>query len=233
MNNNHIYQSDNVLLLDSISRIYNQGNNEIKVLDNVNLSVKKGEIVSLIGNSGSGKSSLLHIAGLLELPNSGEIIINDIKFSAMSEKERTISRRNSIGFIYQFHHLLSDFTALDNIMIPMLIASHQKSYAKDKAEKLLSKLELFDRKDHLPSQMSGGEQQRVSIARSLANNPDILLADEPTGNLDSKTADIVFNQFLDLAKDENMSVLLATHNIKLSDKSDRVISLQNGSLLEG
>ncbi|MBH21679.1 MAG: ABC transporter [Rhodobiaceae bacterium] len=233
MNNNHIYQSDNVLLLDSISRIYNQGNNEIKVLDNVNLSVKKGEIVSLIGNSGSGKSSLLHIAGLLELPNSGEIIINDIKFSAMSEKERTISRRNSIGFIYQFHHLLSDFTALENIMIPMLIAGHQKSYAKDKAEKLLSKLELFDRKDHLPSQMSGGEQQRVSIARSLANNPDILLADEPTGNLDSKTADIVFNQFLDLAKDENMSVLLATHNIKLSDKSDRVISLQNGSLLEG
>jgi lipoprotein-releasing system ATP-binding protein len=233
MNNNHIYQSDNVLLLESISRIYNQGNNEIKVLDNVNLSVKKGEIVSLIGNSGSGKSSLLHIAGLLELPNSGEIIINDIKFSAMSEKERTISRRNSIGFIYQFHHLLSDFTAIDNIMIPMLIAGHQKSYAKDKAEKLLSKLELFDRKDHLPSQMSGGEQQRVSIARSLANNPDILLADEPTGNLDSKTADIVFNQFLDLAKDENMSVLLATHNIKLSDKSDRVISLQNGSLLEG
>ena len=233
MNNNHIYQSDNVLLLDSISRIYNQGNNEIKVLDNVNFSVKKGEIVSLIGNSGSGKSSLLHIAGLLELPNSGEIIINDIKFSAMSEKERTISRRNSIGFIYQFHHLLSDFTAIDNIMIPMLIAGHQKSYAKDKAEKLLSKLELFDRKDHLPSQMSGGEQQRVSIARSLANNPDILLADEPTGNLDSKTADIVFNQFLDLAKDENMSVLLATHNIKLSDKSDRVISLQNGSLLEG
>ena len=233
MNNNHIYQSDNVLLLDSISRIYNQGNNEIKVLDNVNLSVKKGEIVSLIGNSGSGKSSLLHIAGLLELPNSGEIIINDIKFSTMSEKERTISRRNSIGFIYQFHHLLSDFTAIDNIMIPMLIAGHQKSYAKDKAEKLLSKLELFDRKDHLPSQMSGGEQQRVSIARSLANNPDILLADEPTGNLDSKTADIVFNQFLDLAKDENMSVLLATHNIKLSDKSDRVISLQNGSLLEG
>ena len=233
MNNNHIYQSDNVLLLDSISRIYNQGNNEIKVLDNVNLSVKKGEIVSLIGNSGSGKSSLLHIAGLLELPNSGEIIINDIKFSAMSEKERTISRRNSIGFIYQFHHLLSDFTAIDNIMIPMLIAGHQKSYVKDKAEKLLSKLELFDRKDHLPSQMSGGEQQRVSIARSLANNPDILLADEPTGNLDSKTADIVFNQFLDLAKDENMSVLLATHNIKLSDKSDRVISLQNGSLLEG
>ena len=233
MNNNHIYQSDNVLLLDSISRTYNQGNNEIKVLDNVNLSVKKGEIVSLIGNSGSGKSSLLHIAGLLELPNSGEILINDIKFSAMSEQERTISRRNSIGFIYQFHHLLSDFTAIDNIMIPMLIAGHQKSYAKDKAEKLLSKLELFDRKDHLPSQMSGGEQQRVSIARSLANNPDILLADEPTGNLDSKTADIVFNQFLDLAKDENMSVLLATHNIKLSDKSDRVISLQNGSLLEG
>ena len=133
MNNNHIYQSDNVLLLDSISRTYNQGNNEIKVLDNVNLSVKKGEIVSLIGNSGSGKSSLLHIAGLLELPNSGEILINDIKFSAMSEKERTISRRNSIGFIYQFHHLLSDFTAIDNIMIPMLIAGHEKSSANDKA----------------------------------------------------------------------------------------------------
>jgi lipoprotein-releasing system ATP-binding protein len=220
------------LSLDNISRTFIQGDNSIKVLDKVNLFVRRGEIVSLIGSSGSGKSSLLHIAGLLEVPDSGEIRINDIKFSQMSEKQRTISRRNSIGFIYQFHHLLSDFSAIDNITIPMLIAGHQKSYAINKAEELLNKLELLNRKNHLPSQMSGGEQQRISIARALANSPNILLADEPTGNLDAKTADIVFNQFLSLAKDENMAVILATHNIKLSEKSDRVISLKNGSLIE-
>ncbi|MDG2186719.1 MAG: ABC transporter ATP-binding protein [Hyphomicrobiales bacterium] len=232
MNNIQEKQTDIILSLDNISRTFIQGDNSIKVLDKVNLFVRRGEIVSLIGSSGSGKSSLLHIAGLLEVPDSGEIRINDIKFSQMSEKQRTISRRNSIGFIYQFHHLLSDFSAIDNITIPMLIAGHQKSYAINKAEELLNKLELLNRKNHLPSQMSGGEQQRISIARALANSPNILLADEPTGNLDAKTADIVFNQFLSLAKDENMAVILATHNIKLSEKSDRVISLKNGSLIE-
>ena len=150
----------------------------------------------------------------------------------MNDQERTISRRHSIGFIYQFHHLLSDFSAIDNIIIPMMISGQDKSYSEERAMMLLSKLGLDDRKDHLPSQLSGGEQQRVSIARAIANKPDLLLADEPTGNLDAKTADIVFDQFISLVRQENMSVLLATHNNKLSEKSDRVISIHDGELKE-
>lgn len=232
MNNTIKNQEDSVLSLSGISRIYTQGDNKINVLKNVDLIINRGEIISLIGSSGSGKSSLLHIAGLLEQPDSGDITINGVKFSKMNDQERTISRRHSIGFIYQFHHLLSDFSAIDNIIIPMMIAGQDKSYSQERAMMLLSKLGLEDRKDHLPSQLSGGEQQRVSIARAIANKPDLLLADEPTGNLDSKTADIVFEQFISLVRQENMSVLLATHNIKLSEKSDKVISIQNGVLKE-
>jgi len=232
MNNTNKNQGDSVLSLSGISRIYTQGDNKINVLRNVDLNINRGEIISLIGSSGSGKSSLLHIAGLLEQPDSGDITINGVKFSKMNDQERTISRRHSIGFIYQFHHLLSDFSAIDNIIIPMMIAGQDKSYSQERATILLSKLGLEDRKDHLPSQLSGGEQQRVSIARAIANKPNLLLADEPTGNLDSKTADIVFDQFISLVRQENMSVLLATHNFKLSEKSDRVISIQNGELEE-
>jgi len=232
MNNTIKNQEDSVLSLSGISRIYTQGDNKIDVLKNIDLNVNRGEIISLIGSSGSGKSSLLHIAGLLEQPDAGDITINGVKFSKMKDQDRTISRRHSIGFIYQFHHLLSDFSAIDNIIIPMMIAGQDKSYSQERAMMLLSKLGLEDRKDHLPSQLSGGEQQRVSIARAIANKPDLLLADEPTGNLDSKTADIVFEQFISLVRQENMSVLLATHNIKLSEKSDRVISIQNGELEE-
>ncbi len=232
MNNTIKNQQDSVLSLSGISRIYTQGDNKINVLKNIDLNINRGEIVSLIGSSGSGKSSLLHIAGLLEQPDAGDIVINGVKFSKMNDLERTVSRRHSIGFIYQFHHLLSDFSALDNVIIPMMIAGQEKSYAQERAMMLLSKLGLDDRKDHLPSQLSGGEQQRVSIARAIANKPDLLLADEPTGNLDAKTADIVFDQFISLARQENMSVLLATHNNKLSEKSDRVISIQNGELKE-
>ena len=232
MNNAIKNQEDSVLSLSGISRIYTQGDNKINVLKNIDLNVNRGEIISLIGSSGSGKSSLLHIAGLLEQPDAGDITINGVKFSKMKDQDRTISRRHSIGFIYQFHHLLSDFSAIDNIIIPMMIAGQDKSYSQERAMMLLSKLGLEDRKDHLPSQLSGGEQQRVSIARAIANKPDLLLADEPTGNLDSKTADIVFEQFISLVRQENMSVLLATHNIKLSEKSDRVILIQNGELEE-
>ena len=142
----------------------------------------------------------------MEQPDSGEIVINGVKFSQMNDQKRTISRSHSIGFIYQFHHLLSDFSAIDNLIIPMLIAGQDKSYSQERAMMLLSKLGLDDRKDHLPSQLSGGEQQRVSIARAIANKPDLLLADEPTGNLDAKTADIVFDQFISLVRQENMSV---------------------------
>ncbi len=232
MNNNNKKQLDIVLTLDNISRIYSQGNNQINVLNNVNLEMRRGEIISLVGNSGSGKSSLLHIAGLLEKPNSGEIYISDVKCSKMTDFERTIVRRVSIGFIYQFHHLLSDFTAVDNVAMPMLLSGSDKVYSKNKAIDLLNNLGLQDRVNHLPSQLSGGEQQRVSICRALANKPDILLADEPTGNLDIKTAEVVFEQFISLARKNNTSVLLATHNQKLSEKSDRTIRIIDGQLVE-
>ena len=232
MNNNIQNQSDIVLSLENITRIYSQGNNQINVLNNINLDMKRGEIISLVGNSGSGKSSLLHIAGLLEKPNSGEIYINDVKCSKMTDFDRTISRRMSVGFIYQFHHLLSDFSATDNVAIPMRLSGYDKTYSKNKAVELLNNLGLGDRINHLPSQLSGGEQQRVSICRALANNPDILLADEPTGNLDSKTAEIVFDQFISLAREKNTGVLLATHNLKLSERSDRVIKIIDGKLIE-
>ena len=232
MNNNNKKQLDIVLTLDNISRIYSQGNNQINVLNNVNLEMRRGEIISLVGNSGSGKSSLLHIAGLLEKPNSGEIYISDVKCSKMTDFERTIVRRVSIGFIYQFHHLLSDFTAVDNVAMPMLLSGSNKVYSKNKAIDLLNNLGLQDRVNHLPSQLSGGEQQRVSICRALANKPDILLADEPTGNLDIKTAEVVFEQFISLARKNNTSVLLATHNQKLSEKSDRTIRIIDGQLVE-
>ena len=232
MNNRIQNQSDIVLSLENITRIYSQGNNQINVLNNINLDMKRGEIISLVGNSGSGKSSLLHIAGLLEKPNSGEIYINDVKCSKMTDFDRTISRRMSVGFIYQFHHLLSDFSATDNVAIPMRLSGYDKTYSKNKAAELLNNLGLGDRINHLPSQLSGGEQQRVSICRALANNPDILLADEPTGNLDSKTAEIVFDQFISLAREKNTGVLLATHNLKLSERSDRVIKIIDGKLIE-
>ncbi|MEC8315939.1 MAG: ABC transporter ATP-binding protein [Pseudomonadota bacterium] len=232
MNNNHINQSDVVLSLENISRVYLQGDNKINVLDRINLDMRRGEIISLVGNSGSGKSSMLHIAGLLEKPNSGEIFINNVKCSKMTDFDRTITRRVSIGFIYQFHHLLSDFTAIDNVAIPMLLSGLEKTSAKSRAKDLLDNLGLQDRINHLPSQLSGGEQQRVSICRALANNPDILLADEPTGNLDSKTSEVVFEQFISLARKNNTSVLLATHNTKLSEKSDRIINIIDGKLVE-
>tara|TARA_Y100000590_G_scaffold353530_1_gene406477 strand:- start:2348 stop:3046 length:699 start_codon:yes stop_codon:yes gene_type:complete len=230
---NNINKKPNSLIsLINIMRTYKQGDNEIKVLNKINIEIHKGEIVSLLGNSGTGKSSLLHIAGLLENPDEGEIILDGIKYSKMSEKQRTKNRRDVIGFVYQFHHLLSDFSAIDNIIIPLLIAGHTKMTATQRAKSLLEELGLFNRKDHLPSQLSGGEQQRVAIARAIANKPKILLADEPTGNLDSKTAENVFNQFISLARNHDMSVLFATHNIKLSELSDRKINLVDGSLIE-
>ena len=193
MNNNHINQSDVVLSLENISRVYLQGDNKINVLNKINLDMRRGEIISLVGNSGSGKSSMLHIGDFLKKPNSCEIFINKVKCSKMTDFDRTITRRVSIGFIYQFHHLLSDFTAIDNVTIPMLLSGLEKTSAKSRAKDLLDNLGLQDRINHLPSQLSGGEQQRVSICRALANNPDILLADEPTGNLDSKPSELSLN----------------------------------------
>ena len=188
MNNNDINQLDVVLSLENISRVYLQGDNKINVLNKINLDMRRGEIISLVGSSGSGKSSMLHIAGLLEKPNSGEIFINKVKCSKMTDFDRTITRRVSIGFIYQFHHLLSDFTAIDNVAIPMLLSGLERASAKSRAKDLLDNLGLQDRINHLPSQLSGGEQQRICIARALLNDPKLILADEPTGNLDSATS---------------------------------------------
>jgi lipoprotein-releasing system ATP-binding protein len=184
----------------------------------------------LVGPSGAGKSSILHIAGLLELPDNGDVLVNGTKSSNMSDGERTLIRRQSIGFIYQFHYLLQDFTALENITIPQLLNGSSKGDADIRSEELLVKLNIIDRKNHLPGEMSGGEQQRVSIARALANQPSILIADEPTGNLDPSTAEIVFNEFIKLAKEEGLSALIATHNMTLADSLDRKIILDNGSI---
>jgi lipoprotein-releasing system ATP-binding protein len=218
------------LSLNNISRIYKQGGQELVVFKNINLNIASGELVSLVGPSGAGKSSLLHIAGLLELPDNGDVLVSGNKSSNMSDSERTLIRRQSIGFIYQFHYLLQDFTALENITIPQLLNGSTKEEANIRSEELLVKLNIIDRKNHLPGEMSGGEQQRVSIARALANKPSILIADEPTGNLDPSTAAIVFNEFIKLAKEEGLSAIIATHNMALADSLDRKIILDNGSI---
>jgi len=220
----------NPLSLINLSRIYNQGGQSLVVFQDLNLNISSGELVSLVGPSGSGKSSILHIAGLLELPNKGDVLINGIKSSDMTDNQRTLIRRTSIGFIYQFHYLLQDFTALENILIPQLLNGSSKEEAIIRSEELLKKLGIIDRKNHLPGEMSGGEQQRVSIARALANKPNILIADEPTGNLDPSTAEIVFNEFISLAKEEGLSAIIATHNMALADSLDRKIVLNNGSI---
>jgi lipoprotein-releasing system ATP-binding protein len=221
--NGHFNSSSIPLSLNNISRIYNQGGQELVVFKNINLNIASGELASLVGPSGAGKSSILHIAGLLELPDNGDVLVNGTKSSNMSDGERTLIRRQSIGFIYQFHYLLQDFTALENITIPQLLNGSSKEDADIRSEELLVKLNIIDRKNHLPGEMSGGEQQRVSIARALANQPSILIADEPTGNLDPSTAEIVFNEFIKLAKEEGLSALIATHNMTLADSLDRKI----------
>ncbi|MBT4203188.1 MAG: ABC transporter ATP-binding protein [Rhodobiaceae bacterium] len=228
--NGHFNSSSIPLSLNNISRIYNQGGQELVVFKNINLNIASGELASLVGPSGAGKSSILHIAGLLELPDNGDVLVNGTKSSNMSDGERTLIRRQSIGFIYQFHYLLQDFTALENITIPQLLNGSSKEDADIRSEELLVKLNIIDRKNHLPGEMSGGEQQRVSIARALANQPSILIADEPTGNLDPSTAEIVFNEFIKLAKEEGLSALIATHNMTLADSLDRKIILDNGSI---
>ncbi|MDB4832085.1 ABC transporter ATP-binding protein [Hyphomicrobiales bacterium] len=228
--NGHFNSSSIPLSLNNISRIYNQGGQELVVFKNINLNIASGELASLVGPSGAGKSSILHIAGLLELPDNGDVLVNGTKSSNMSDGERTLIRRQSIGFIYQFHYLLQDFTALENITIPQLLNGSSKGDADIRSEELLVKLNIIDRKNHLPGEMSGGEQQRVSIARALANQPSILIADEPTGNLDPSTAEIVFNEFIKLAKEEGLSALIATHNMTLADSLDRKIILDNGSI---
>ncbi|MBP3546916.1 MAG: ABC transporter ATP-binding protein [Alphaproteobacteria bacterium] len=221
-----------ILSLKNICKSFNQGSQKLEVLRNVNFEIKEGEIVALIGPSGSGKSTLLQISGLLELPTSGSILLNKQDCSKLSDVIRTSLRRDYLGFVYQYHNLLPDFNAVENVMIPQLIAGKKYNEAEDRAKWLLDKMKLADRFKHRPAELSGGEQQRVAIARSLANTPKLLLADEPTGNLDPKTSDIVFEALLNIIKETGLSALVATHNMELAKAMDKQVGLKDGQLVD-
>jgi lipoprotein-releasing system ATP-binding protein len=224
--------SDPVLSIRGLRRTYRSGDKTLTVLNGVDLDVRPGEIVGLIGPSGSGKSSLLHAAGLLEHPDAGQIIVEGRDCSNLSDRQRTRVRLATIGFVYQAHHLLAEFTALDNVALPQMIAGRSRKAARARASELLSSLGLAERVDHQPAQMSGGEQQRVAIARALANAPRLLLADEPTGNLDPHTSSAVFESLYALARQEGVAALVATHNLDLARHMDRVVALKDGHLEE-
>jgi len=220
------------LRLDRVTRIYKQAGRELIVFRDVSLALAPGEIVALVGPSGAGKSSLLHIAGLLEAPSTGEVYIEGEAASQLSERRRTEIRRRALGFVYQFHHLLPEFTAEENAAMPRRIAGADREAAQSEAKRLLTLVGLAERMDHRPAQLSGGEQQRVAMARALANNPRVLLADEPTGNLDTRTADGVFEMLINLVRSEGLSALIATHNYELAKKMDRTLMLDKGALVE-
>ena len=221
--------SDTVTLTD-VRRSFTQGEFTIEVLRGVNLTVGAGEIVALLGPSGSGKSTLLQAVGLLEGGFTGSIRIKGEEASSLDNDGRTRLRRDCLGFVYQFHHLLPDFSAVENVILPQLIHGAETEVAKARATQLLGSLGLAQRLDHRPSQLSGGEQQRVAVARALANRPPLILADEPTGNLDEATADIVLAEFLDLVRHEGSAALIATHNERIAAKMDRVVRLHDGVL---
>ena len=222
-----------VLELRNIVRSFSQASGTLEVFKNANATIRRGEIVTLVGPSGAGKSSLLHIAGLLERPTSGEVVISGRAVSGLSERERTATRRNALGFVYQFHHLLPEFSAQENVMMPLRLAGATKAAAATEARRLLDLVGLTPRLEHRPAQLSGGEQQRVAIARALANKPQLLLADEPTGNLDPKTADLVFEVLLGIVRSEGLAALIATHNHKLINYTDRTLLMHEGKLVDG
>jgi lipoprotein-releasing system ATP-binding protein len=219
-----------VLEVDGLKRSFVQGGIVIHVLRGIDLRVGAGEIVALLGPSGSGKSTLLQAVGLLEGGFEGSIRINGEEAAALDDAGRTRVRRDTLGFVYQFHHLLPDFSAAENVVIPQLIRGATREAAKERAESLLGALGLAERLTHRPSKLSGGEQQRVAVARALANRPALVLADEPTGNLDEATADVVFAEFLSLVRGEGSAALVATHNERIAAKMDRVLRLHEGVL---
>ena len=219
-----------VLAVRGLRRSFSQGGATIEVLRGVEFDIAPGEIVALLGPSGSGKSTLLQAVGLLEGGFDGSIMIGGTEASKLDNDGRTVMRRDMLGFVYQFHHLLPDFNAVENVILPQMIYGAMPADAKVRAESLLTSLGLGHRLDHRPSQLSGGEQQRVAVARALANRPALVLADEPTGNLDERTADIVLGEFLRLVREEGSSALVATHNERLAARMDRVLSLHEGLL---
>ena len=224
--------NNTILELKNIKRWFGDGDKRLNVLNGVNLKINKGEIVALTGPSGSGKSTLLYQTGLLDTPSAGEIFLAGQPCAKMKEKQRTLMRRKYLGFVYQSHLLLPDFTALENVMMPLLISGVSADEARVKAEALLDKMGLKNRRKHRSGELSGGEQQRVAIARALANTPTLLLADEPTGNLDPVTSEKVFNELLSMVRDTGLSALIATHNPDLAAKMDRRIHLEKGVIVE-
>ncbi len=227
MNNNRP-----TLELKKVVKSFKQGSQTLDVLRGVDLDIMPGEIVALIGPSGSGKSTMLQIAGLLDKPSGGDIYLDGQNCSKLGDAMRTSLRRDYLGFVYQYHNLLADFDATENVMLPQLIGGTSMKEAKEKSQWLLSRLGLEKRLKHRPAELSGGEQQRVAIARALANAPKLLLADEPTGNLDPKTAEVVFAELLSIVKETHLSALIATHNFELADKMDRRVRLEDGKLID-
>jgi lipoprotein-releasing system ATP-binding protein len=222
--------SEPVLVTRKLKRSFTQGEVTIEVLRGVDLAVEPGEIVALLGPSGSGKSTLLQAVGLLEGGFQGSIRLQGEEAAALDDEGRTRLRRDFLGFVYQFHHLLPEFNAVENVVLPQLVRGADRQPARERARQLLSALGLSERLDHRPSKLSGGEQQRVAVARALANKPPLILADEPTGNLDEHTADAVLGEFLTLVRDEGSAALVATHNERLAAKMDRVVRLHEGRL---
>jgi lipoprotein-releasing system ATP-binding protein len=219
-----------ILALDGIVRTFHQGDRTLEVLKGVDLVLQPGEIVALVGQSGSGKSTLLHIAGLLERPDGGEIRLEGVRCNDLDDGGRTQMRRKQIGFVYQHHHLLAEFSALENVMLPQLLNGLNRAEARERSEQLLKMVGLQERADHRPGKLSGGEQQRVAIARAVANVPRLLLADEPTGNLDQQTAEKVFAALITLVRGTGIAALVATHNPDLAARMDRTVRLSDGVL---
>ncbi len=221
------------LTLRDIRRTFHQGDKTLEVLRGAALDLRPGEIVALVGPSGAGKSTLLHIAGLLEKPDGGDVLLDGRPAAGLSDSERTALRGRYLGFVYQYHHLLPEFSALENVMLPQMLAGIGRGVARTRARELLKMVGLSERESHRPARLSGGEQQRVAIARAVANAPRVLLADEPTGNLDHTTSDAVFRQLLALTRGAGLAALIATHNPELASRMDRVVRLEDGLLIEG
>jgi lipoprotein-releasing system ATP-binding protein len=224
--------SDPMLVIDSVTKTYNAGKpNEVTVLQGASLRVAPGEIVALVAPSGAGKSTLLHIAGLLDTPDAGRVTIGGTDMTDLSDRRRTAARRADVGFIYQFHHLLPEFTALENIVLPQLANGMTAGAAEDRARHLLEQVGVGPRADHRPAALSGGEQQRVAFCRALANAPRLLLADEPTGNLDPATSDKVFGALMELVRGTGLAAVIATHNLDLAARMDRTVRMEAGRVV--
>jgi lipoprotein-releasing system ATP-binding protein len=220
------------LQLNSVSRAYRSGDDTLHVLRGADLVLAAGEIVALVAPSGTGKSTLLHLAGLLERPDSGTVMVDGRDAGQLSDPERTAIRRDRIGFVYQAHHLLGEFTAIENVMLPQMVARVPRAQARERGRALLTAFGLSHRLDHLPGKLSGGEKQRVAVARALANAPAVILADEPTGNLDVGTSAVVFDELLHIVRGQGVAALIATHNPELAARMDRRVTLQDGRIVE-